>query len=227
VHENTDYGTSVGEVVVKSAKDHGYNVVADIAYNANTSDVQAQVLQMKERAPDAVVFVSYTQDAILYMKTMKSLDFHPQMVIGDDAGFSDSSFEQNVGNISQGVMNRSAWDVGKPGSATYILNEMFKKKFGDDLDDPSARTMQGFWVLADAINRAGSTDPDKIRAALVATDMKPDQLFMGYKGVKFDSTGQNVLAATLLTQLQGKHYVAVWPASMAQAPVQWPYKAWK
>jgi len=226
VHENTDYGTSVGEVVVAAAKSHGYNVVADIAYNANTTDVCAQVLQMKQKKPDAVVFVSYTQDAILYMKTMKSLNFRPKMVIGDDAGFSDRSFEQNVGSISQGVMNRSAWDIGKRGSTTYKINEMYKAKTGDDLDDPSARTMQAFWVLCDAINRAGSTDPEAIRKALVATDMTADKLFMGYKGVRFDKTGQNELAATYLTQLQGGHYVAVWPTDRANAPVQWPYKAW-
>ena len=40
--------------------------------------------------------------------------------------------------------------------------------------------MQGFFVLADAINRAGSTEPEKIQAALQATDLKPDQLIMGY-----------------------------------------------
>ena len=38
---------------------------------------------------------------------------------------------------------------------------MFKKKYGRDLDDTSARWMQGFLVLAEAINRAGSTDPAK------------------------------------------------------------------
>jgi branched-chain amino acid transport system substrate-binding protein len=226
VHENTDYGTSVGEVVVAAAKEHGFDVVADVAYNANATDVSPQVLQMKQKNPDAVVFVSYTQDAILYMKSMKALDFHPQMVIGDDAGFSDPSFVKTVGDISQGVMNRSAWDIGKPGSVTYKLNEMYKASTGDDLDDPSGRTMQAFFVLADAINRAGSTSGDAIRKALVETNMPARQLFMGYKGVKFDETGQNVLAATYLTQLQGEHYVAVWPADRAAAPVQWPWKAW-
>jgi branched-chain amino acid transport system substrate-binding protein len=49
---------------------------------------------------------------------------------------------------------------------------------------------------------------------------------MGYKGVKFDDTGQNVLAATYLIQLQGDQYVAVWPAQSATAKLQIPYKGW-
>ena len=81
--------------------------------------------------------------------------------------------------------------------------------------------MQGFFVLIDAIDRAGSTEPAKIQAALKATDLKPDQLIMGYKGVKFDDKGQNILAAGLVIQLQdGENYVAVWPKQLAKtAPV--------
>ena len=158
-----------------------------------------------------MIFISYTADTILYFKTMKNLDYLPPIIIGDDAGFSDPTFIPNVGDLAQGAVNRSAWDIGKPGSDSYIINEMFKAKYGRDLDDTSARWMQGFFVLADAINRAGSTEPDKIQAALKATDLKPDQLMIGYRGVKFDETGQNMLSATYLIQLQGKQYKSVWP----------------
>ena len=70
---------------------------------------------------------------------------------------------------------------------------MYKKKTGIDLDDPSARAMQGLLIMAEAINRAGSTDPAKIQAALKATDLKANQVVTGYNGVKFDEKGQNVL----------------------------------
>ena len=227
VNENTDYGTSVAGTLVEQAKSHGFEVAAQIPYNANSSDVSAQVLQLKERNPDCVIFVSYTADAILYMKTMKNLNYLPPMIIADDAGFADPAFIPAVGDISQGVMNRSAWAVGKPMSITRRINELFKAKTGRDLDDTSARGMQAMLVLADAINRAGSTAPDKIMAALKATELKQDQIIMGYSGVKFDEIGENSLAATYLVQLQGKEYVSVWPAKSATAELQWPMKGWK
>ena len=87
--------------------------------------------------------------------------------------------------------------------------------------------LQGFLVLADAINRAGSTDPAAIQRALQGTDLKPGQLIVGYDGVRFDATGQNALAATYLTQLQGKQYVTVWPAERATGKLALPYKAWQ
>jgi branched-chain amino acid transport system substrate-binding protein len=227
VHENTDYGTSVSNVIQAAAKKAGFNIESDISYAANSSDVSPQVLQLKEKKPDVVIFVSYTADAILYMKTMKSLDYKPPILIADDSGFSDPAFITAVGNLAQGVVNRSAWAVGKPGSATAIINDLYKAKTGHELDDTSGRIMEGFFVLCDAINRAGSTDPAKIQKALQETDLKPSQLMMGYNGVKFDKTGQNTLAASYLIQLQGADYKAVWPEKSATAKLELPYKGWQ
>jgi len=185
------------------------------------------VLQLKEKKPDVVIMISYTSDVILFARTMQAQDYKPPVLLGDDSGYSDPSFIKAVGKISQGVFNRSSWSVGTPGSPTAIIAEMYKKKSGDDMDDTAGRQMQAFFVLVDAIDRAGSTDPAKIQAALRATDLKPDQLMMGYKGVKFDDKGQNILASALIIQLQdGENYVAVWPNSNATSQPLIPYKGW-
>jgi branched-chain amino acid transport system substrate-binding protein len=160
------------------------------------------------------------------MKTMKNLDYKPPMIIGDDSGFSDPAFIPAVASIAQGALNRSSWDIGKPGSTTYKIDQMYKAKTGRDLDDTSARNLEGFLTLADAINRAGSTDPEKIREALMKTDLKPSQIMMGYRGVKFNETGQNALAATYLIQLHGQHYELVWPEADAKAKLEWPMAGW-
>ena len=227
VHDTTEYGASVATVITDVFKQNGRNAPLDIAYTTNATDVQAQVLQLKDKKPDVVIMISYTSDAILFAKTMQALDYKPPMLLADDAGYSDPSFIKAVGKISQGVFNRSSWSVGPKGSPTAIIADMYKKKSGDEMDDTAARQMQGFFVLCDAIDRAGSTDPAKIQAALKATDLKPDKLMMGYKGVKFDEKGQNVLAAGFIIQLQdGENYVSVWPKAGAQKQPALPYKAW-
>ncbi|MEA2795760.1 MAG: branched-chain amino acid transport system substrate-binding protein [Bradyrhizobium sp.] len=228
VHENTEYGTSVANVITSVFKENGLSIALDIAYSANTTDVQSQVLQLKEKKPDVAIMICYQSDAILYAKTMQALDYKPSMMIADNAGFSDPSFIKSVGKLAQGVFNRSSFAIGPPGSPSFLINEIYKKKSGDDLDDTAARQMQGFFVLMDAIDRAKSTEPDKIQAALKATDLKPDQLIMGYKGVKFDDKGQNTLASGLVIQLQdGENYVAVWPKDQARKAPTFPYKGWQ
>jgi branched-chain amino acid transport system substrate-binding protein len=226
VHDNTEYGTSVAGTLTTVFKEKGLSIL-DISYVSNATDVQSQVLQLKEKKPDVVLMISYTSDAILFAKTMQAQDYKPDLLLADDAGYSDPSFIKAVGKISQGAFNRSSWSVGPAGSATAIIADMYRKKSGDDMDDTAGREMQGFLVLVDAIDRAGSTEPAKIQAALRATDLKPEQLMMGYKGVKFDDKGQNILASGVIIQLQdGENHVAVWPKANAEKPPALPYKGW-
>ena len=227
VYENTEYGTSVAASVRDAAKEANLPISADISYPAKSADVTSQVMELRDKKPDAIVFASYTSDTIRYMKALRTFDYRPPVIIGDDSGFSDPAFIANVGGIAQGVLDRSGWDKGKPGSVTARINDMFKARTGYELDDTSARNMQALFVLADAINRAGSTKPDAIQQALRQTDLKPEQLMMGYRGVKFDPTGQNALAATFLIQLQGTSYVVVWPDKSATAKLMYPFKGWQ
>jgi branched-chain amino acid transport system substrate-binding protein len=227
VHDNTEYGKSVADTITTAFKEKGIAIALDVAYASNATDVQSQVLQLKEKKPDVVLMISYTSDAILFAKTFQAQDYKPAMLIADDAGYSDPSFIKAVGKISQGAFNRSSWSVGPAGSPTAVIAKMYKEKSGDEMDDTVARQMTGLFVLAQAIDRAGSTDPAKIQEALKATDLKPDQLMIGYKGVKFDDKGQNILASGVIIQLQdGENYVAVWPNANAEKPPVMPYKGW-
>src|SRR5438552_7128422 len=97
VHENTEYGTSVANVITSTFKENGLAIAQDIAYSANTTDVQSQVLQLKDKKPDVVIMISYTSDAILYAKTFQALDYKPPIMIADNAGFSDIATLKTVG----------------------------------------------------------------------------------------------------------------------------------
>ena len=143
VHDNTEYGTSVTNTLTTIFKEKGFNVALDVGYASNATDVQSQVLQLKEKKPDVVLMISYTSDAILFAKTMRAQDYKPAMLLADDAGYSDPSFIKVVGKISQGAFNRSSWSVGPQGSPTAIIADMYKKKSGDEMDDTAARRDAG------------------------------------------------------------------------------------
>mgnify|MGYP003344715505 CR=1 FL=1 len=132
VHENTEYGNSVGNVIIDQFKKDGFNVGTKIAYSANSSDVQPQVLQLKEKNPDVVIFISYTSDAILYTKTMKELNWKPGIMIADNAGFNDPAFVKSLSNQVDGLINRSAFSAGKPGSVPDLFNKLYVKKTGGE-----------------------------------------------------------------------------------------------
>jgi branched-chain amino acid transport system substrate-binding protein len=66
------------------------------------------------------------------------------------------------------------------------------------------------------VQRAGTTDKDKVRAAVLATDVPAGALVTGW-GAKFDDKGQNQRAQPLLMQWQNGIAATVWPAAAAAA----------
>ncbi len=101
------------------------------------------------------------------------------------------------------------------------MNALYRARQGKDLNDNTSREVVALQVLADAINRAKSTDNTALQAALRATDIPGDQTIMPWKGVKFDETGQNVEATPVIQQLSGGKYHTVYPFDLAVAPVVW------
>jgi branched-chain amino acid transport system substrate-binding protein len=214
VFEDSDFGRSRAGALGSALKAAGF-AATDVSFPTAAIDLTDTVAQLRAVNPDAAIVIAHADAAILLAKTMNTLGYKPPVLIGDGAGFSDAAFVPAAGNLVQGLVNRSVWNPGPPGSPTAIVNDLYKARSGRDLDDRTARIVQGVLVLAEAIDRAGSSDAEAVRTALRQTDLRPDQLIVGYDGVKFDATGRNALAATYLTQLRGKKYVTVWPAAEA------------
>jgi branched-chain amino acid transport system substrate-binding protein len=206
-HEDTIFGTDSANAQTKLANERGYKIVADIKYRANSPSLSAEVQQLKAANADVLMPSSYTTDGILLVKTMAELGYKPNAMVAQAAGFS----EQALDDAAKRPM------VGK-------INALFKAKSGKDLNDNTSREFMSMIVMADAINRAKSTDGEKIRDALAATDMPGEQTIMPWKRVKFDDMGQNNDADPVLLQYVGGKFVTIFPSQVAVAEAIWPMK---
>jgi branched-chain amino acid transport system substrate-binding protein len=235
LYENTLFGTDVSKFEKKYAQQYGYPVAADVAYDAKSTNMNSEIQRLKGSSPDVLLQASYTNDAILSTRTMKELDFRPQAILAMDAGHVSSEFLASTGKDAEGILSREVWAKGLGDKKPIVkqVNELFRAKTrklrGEaiDMDGTSARAFVGLLVLADAIDRAGSTEPEKIRAALEATNLPGEALIMPWRGVKFDpKTHQNVLGQGILVQVQDGKYQVVYPFDLAAAEVRWPLPAW-
>ncbi|MGE5618488.1 MAG: ABC transporter substrate-binding protein [Sphingomonadaceae bacterium] len=228
VNENTLYGTDANKTTKMFAQERGYQVVADIAYPANTTEVTSEVQRLKAANPDVVFQVSYTSDAILFMKSYKQLDFNPQGILAYGAGFVDPEFRKVLGKDSEYVITRAAWapDIAEKKPVAKAVADMFRQKYNQDMTENSARDFTGMIALLDAINRAKSTDPKAIQKALMETEIPGEQLIMGWKGIKFDEKGQNVHAQGINMQVFGGSYSTVWPFDVSSKEIVWPRPKW-
>lgn len=228
-YEETAFGADSGKVQKELAKKHGYEVVLDVQYKSRATSLAAEVQRLKAASPDVWMPTSYQTDAILFTRTMKELDYNPKMIMAQNAGHISPDFVQAVGKDAEGTMTRAPFstDLIDKRPVARALNAIYAKRAGKDLYDFPARAFTGMMTLLDAINRAGSTDPEAIRKALVATDIPGDQLIMTWDHVRFDAKGQNTGVRGIILQLQGGSFHTVYPFDVATRDVIYPIPAWK
>jgi len=229
LHEDTLWGSDSGSTQNKMAKEQGYEVIEKISYKASTTTLTSEVQRLKVKNPDVLLPSQYTADAFLFLNTAKELDYNPKLLIAQNAGYVDPTFISTLGDKAEGVISRSPFntDLAKTIPMIGTINEIFKKHSGGrDLSDVPARAFTGFMALVVAINNAGSTDPEKIREALVNLDIPGEALIVPYRGVKFGPDGQNEAVRGVLMQVQNGKYCTVYPYELAACDLVYPMPTW-
>lgn len=225
IHEDTLFGTDSANAQTKFAAEFGYNIVGNIQYRANSTSMVSEVLKLKSFNADAVLGVSYTSDAILILKTMEELKYTPKIFIGQDAGWTSPELVRELGKeMVEGIVSRNVFslDLAKERPMVLAINEKYRKISNMDLTDNTSREFMATIILADAINRAGSTNPDAIRKALQNTNTPTEELILPWEGVRFDESGQNILATPIMTQWQDGEMRTVWPFNVKAAEFIYP-----
>jgi branched-chain amino acid transport system substrate-binding protein len=228
LYENTEFGSNVGKEVVKLAQEYGFKLVAEISYAANATDVTSEVGRLIKANPDVLMHASYITDAILFTKTYKEMGFKPKAIM-TFAGYIEPAYLPAVKGDGNDIIVRStfALDLAKNKPLVAKVNELFKKKYGTDMSENAARSFTAPFVLADAMNRAKTTEAEAVVKALEETSFGAEQVIYPWQGLKFDpKSHQNVYARGILVQIQDQQYVTVWPFESAAKEVVWPLRPW-
>jgi len=219
LHENTDFGTFTALAQKSALREHGLEVVADIAYRAEgATDLHKEVTQVLAAKPDAILTVTYLLDSILIRRALIKSGAGVPMV--DTAGGTVSpEYIQTLGPLAEGTLTMAEYSKFAPGSKA--LNERFRALFEVDITGDSAHAYQAVLVLKDALERSGSLDKDGLRKALSTTDIRQGpQLVLPAERLRFDKSGQNEFARLYVVQIQDGDLVPVWPAPYATAKVE-------
>lgn len=226
-YEDTAYGTSTAKGLTDRSKEKGYEIVLSEAYAKAFTDATPLVNKIKAAKPDVVFPVSYITDAILIIKTMKQLDVNAA-VIGGGAGYLIPEFYNGLGADANYVFSVGSWNFDINCPEVPKFSEEYEKRFGEFLMEHAGEAYVMMWVIADALERAASLDPKKVREALVATNLTkgPGAAMPGCR-VQFDATGWNKHVHPVMTQWQKGQLKTVYPASDARVKPIWPVPAWK
>lgn len=251
VMDHGAYGSISAKVCKALAPKYGIEIVHDELFPTGTTDLSPTLLKVKEKAPDAILAVAYITDALLMMRQMRELDVNVKALIAPGgAGFNDLTFIKEGGKLAEYVLIGIYWspDAGWPHNAEFVKH--YTEVYGEAPDPLAEEAYEAAYVLFDAIERAGSTDPKKIREALVETDTiwvagpikfsKPGEGFLLDPMLKKlgieEQIGENIYDNAVVVQIQDGKFVTVWPESttwkgrtikIATAKPRVPMPTWK
>jgi len=232
--EKTEWGSNVSLMIEGWAKEYGYKVRKSLLYAKESPDLSSEVRSLKAARPGAMLFASYTSDAILMVKTLKAQKVKPNIIWGQDAGFEKPEFRSTLGDAIIGILTRTVFlpKVAELKEVSGQVNKLYKAKTGNDLGGASARAFTGLQTWVHVLESAGSAKPADIQIAANKLHIPGDELVVPWAGIKFstsgDEIGQNTLGSGLIGQYQkgpdGKIGLEiVYPFDVASADMVYPF----
>ena len=223
VYENTQFGSSVARAALEQAPRAGIEIVAYEAYDQGGTDFTPLLTRVKSAEPDAVLFVSYLADATLLIRQSKEIDLNPKVFAAGGAGFSLPDFLKGAGETAEYTISVTQWTPDAKWTGSREWAEKFRARYNFSYE-PSYHSVQAYMslmILADAIERAGSTERTAVRDAIKTS--KLDSIF---GPIHFNEVGQNEHQVAITQVLNGK-FVTIWPTSAAIRPPVLPTPPWR
>ncbi|GAA2622345.1 amino acid ABC transporter substrate-binding protein [Actinomadura fulvescens] len=215
------FSKTVAEGGVAEARERGYTVLPTEYFPAHATDVSAVLTKIKGKRPDVIVGSVHLAEGIAIIKQANELGVRPKL-FAESVAPPTPDFRNTLRSLANGVIGSSQWTAEVQGSEPFFgtakdYAAAVQARYGHPAQYHNAEATAACLALAMAAQKAGSTEPDKVRDAMAALDTPS---FFGR--IKFDATGQNKFKPMSVIQVQAGKVVTVWPKDAAAAKLIWP-----
>ena len=199
VDNSSDYSKGLAQFFEESFVKNGGTIVAKEAFLQKDQDFKATLTKIKATNPEVIFIPAYYEEVGKIAKQARELGI-TQALLGTD-GWDDPKLVEIAGAaaLNNGFFsNHYSPQDTDPNVVKFV--EAYKKEYGQE---PSALAALGYdsaLMLIDAIKRAGSDDPAKIRDALEQT--KGLQVSTGI--ISLDANHNPIKSAVVIEMKDGK-----------------------
>jgi branched-chain amino acid transport system substrate-binding protein len=210
-----DFGKSLAAGFKEKAADYGITIAAEYQYSIKDRQFGSIVAKVKADNPDAIYASGYYFTAGPLVNQLRSAGVDCP-IIGQE-GYDSQKFIEIAGPAAAGIIITTSLDRDSTVPETADFITAFEKQAGFKSDMVAASGHTAVMVAADAIKRAGSTDPDKILAAMKATDLK-----VSTGTIKFNALGEVMKDVQVQVVKDGNwhHYAVIDDAALLAPPAE-------
>ena len=218
VHEDSAFGAGLAKLLNAQLPDRGFQVLETISHPTPTREFESVVLKIKAQNPDLVIPANYYNEYVLLARTMQQQRVRPKGIYSVLGGAASSyKFVKEFPEAAQYIMDCNHWFDPKNPKALALKKRVEDK--GQFYTYEVYMNYSCMLLLADALERAASTDRAKIADALANSTFSGH--LMPYGPTKFVN-GQNEGAAPVNTQVQGNDIQVILPPQFASAKPVFP-----
>jgi branched-chain amino acid transport system substrate-binding protein len=216
-----EWGVATGRYLRDMATKRGYKIVTYEKYAMNATDFSSLIVNAKAAGADALYTNPTPPQGFAIIKQMKEIDFSPKFAYIMRA--SDvAMWSKNLGKDGDYVTHSGGWDYHLKLAGVKEFAEEYKAAYGNLPEPPAGSAYVCVQVLADALQRAGTLDREKMREAIAATNM---MTIMGPMKFKPNGRGDGKYLQTMNQWQNGKDEL-IWPKDQASAPLAFPMPPW-
>jgi len=165
-----DFGKSLAAGFKSKAADYGITVVNEYQYSMKDRQFGSVVAKVKADDPEAIYASGYYFTAGPLISQLRSAGVTVP-IIGQE-GYDSQKFIEIAGPAAEGIIITTSLDRDSQVPETKNFISAFEQKVGFKADMVAASAHTAILVAADALKRAGTTDPDALRKAIAATNLK-------------------------------------------------------
>ncbi|GII75991.1 amino acid ABC transporter substrate-binding protein [Sphaerisporangium rufum] len=203
---------------VEAAPKANFDVVLKVQYPANITDTNALVNRIAAAKPEILLLNGPDLAEIQIVKAIRARGIDVPVVGLGGAGVTTQAFVDSLGAGVDGVLATVPFNGDITPRAADVAKRYNAQHSGTFMPAESGTAYVGAWLIAKAIDKAGSADAKKVADALRTLNISdgPAELYPG-GAVRFNATGLNESAYPLMIQYQGGKPVTVWPEKDAKA----------
>ncbi len=216
IYARTEFGEELAASSRKKMEKRGLKIVLDEGYAPEQRDFAALAKRLGKINADVVFGISYLDDSIAIVRTLKKEQVEPRM-LGFTVGPGLREFGDQLGKDAEGVVGVVQWLRGsrQPGAEDFAYR--FNQLYGYS---PGSYAVLGYSageILEAAVRLAGTTDRDAVREQLRT------MYFRALVGAyQVDETGRQKDRHNYILQWQNHHRVVVAPEEIAQSALIYP-----
>lgn len=214
VAENTDWGLGIAEITEAALKSAGV-AYESLVTERKSQDHYTELTKIKAYDPDVVLAFVYGTGLHYFIAQAGEVGLTPKAVVLDGAGPPSlwPDFWTNVGDY--GNLECFVSSMHEKVELTPLATEFreaYVKAFGKAPTDYKSRSIyDSILIAADAINRAGSTDSEKVVDALETTDLLVTRGTAKFSTEKGGPEYHHWMPPMLVIQWQDKEQVVLYP----------------